>query len=184
MEGIEIWKDISGYEGLYQVSNLGRVKSLARYRSTTIGKDRWYKEKILNNNSFSNGYLFVDLRPRKEKSCFLVHRLVAKEFIPNPSNKKTVNHKDGNRTNNNVSNLEWNTSSENMYHARTQGNAKFCYIEKPTTIYDIQNNKYIKFKNQVEVCRFFNHKNNWIGARYKRIGKPFEYRGYMIGVDN
>jgi hypothetical protein len=108
---IEIWKDIEGYEGYYQVSNFGRVKSL-----NVFGKE---KHRKLQTDK--NGYLVIGLRKLgKEKNC-KVHRLVALTFIPNSNNKKTINHIDGVKTNNQVSNLEWATYSENMTHAFITG---------------------------------------------------------------
>ena len=90
---MEIWKDIEGYEGLYQVSNCGRVRSL------------WLgKEKVLQPVKHKNGYLFVSLGRKKIIS---IHRLVAEAFIPNPDNLPQVNHRDENKENNNVDNLEW-----------------------------------------------------------------------------
>ena len=100
----EIWKDISGYEGLYQISNLGRVKSFPR--NGTIKSER-----ILNLFHTKDGYLFVCLR-NKGRSYPKIHRLVAEAFLDNPYNKETVNHIDGNKENNNVNNLEWATRSE------------------------------------------------------------------------
>lgn len=114
---IEIWKPIKEYEGLYEVSNLGRVKSLAKFRTTPIGKDRWYEERILINGTYSNGYKFVHLRPITTQKTWSVHRLVADAFIPNPQNKPVVNHKNGDRSDNRVDNLEWLTSSENKIDA-------------------------------------------------------------------
>jgi hypothetical protein len=100
----EIWKDIEGYEGLYQISSLGRVKSL---------KDRWGKERIRKLKTGTNGYHFINLSKTGKVEVFMVHRLVAKAFIPNPDNKPEVNHKDGSKQNNCVTNLEWATRSEN-----------------------------------------------------------------------
>ena len=98
----EIWKDIPGYEGLYQVSNLGNVKSLFRYR------------RKLSIQTQPNGYKGVVLYKNGNKKFKLVHRLVAEAFIPNPYKKPAVNHLDENRGNNVVSNLEWVTNKENQ----------------------------------------------------------------------
>jgi len=106
----EIWKDVNGYEGLYQVSNLGRVESLQRDVNL-----------ILKPRLRRDGYLIVSLSKNGKVKSKPIHRLVATAFIPNPDNKKTVNHKDGNKLNNHVTNLEWNTSSENNKHAYNIG---------------------------------------------------------------
>ena len=94
---MEEWKDIIGYEGKYQVSNTGKIRSL-NYLNTR-------KTKELKPRKFSTGYLSICLG--KEKKNFYIHRLVAIHFIPNPNNLLEVNHKDENKTNNNVENLEW-----------------------------------------------------------------------------
>lgn len=101
----EIWRDIEGYEGLYQVSNLGRVKSL--------GNDKTKKEKILSQYENKNGYLYVNLCKDGKMKTFRVHRLVANAFIPNPNGYRCVNHKDEDKTNNCVDNLEWCTHQYN-----------------------------------------------------------------------
>ena len=99
----EYWKDIEGYEGLYQISNLGRVKS-------------FYSGKVLKAYKTRNGYLSIRLSKNGISHGFSIHRLVANAFIPNPENKPEVNHIDEDKTNNKVSNLEWNTRLENMRH--------------------------------------------------------------------
>lgn len=109
----EIWKDIKGYEGLYQVSNLGRVKSLGR--NQTIGDKTTYfkEEKILIGSKNHKGYWYVGLYKDGKGKRKAIHRLVAEHFIPNPENKPCVNHKDEVKTNNCVDNLEWLTHKEN-----------------------------------------------------------------------
>ena len=102
----EEWKDIKGYEGRYQVSNLGRVKSL-NYNHTK-------KEKILKLKPNRKGYFEVFLYKNGERRAFKVHRLVALHFIPNPNNYPQVNHKDENKQSNCVDNLEWCTNKYNM----------------------------------------------------------------------
>ena len=108
----EIWKDVQGYEGQYQVSNLGRVKSIKR----KLANGRTVTEKILNSSSkkkTQDGYLMVALAGK----TFRVNRLVATAFVPNSDNKPVVNHIDGDKENNKADNLEWATISENMLHA-------------------------------------------------------------------
>jgi hypothetical protein len=112
----EIWKEIKGYEGLYQVSNLGRVKSLSKVKELYNGGLYNTKDKILTPR-ISNGYISVSLHKHNKGITKLIHRLVAEAFIPNPEGKPQVNHIDGNKTNNILSNLEWNTRSENIQHA-------------------------------------------------------------------
>lgn len=114
---MEIWKDIEGYEGYYQVSSTGKVKSLARFRLGKNGTLVPIKEKILANKISKSGYCIVGLYKNGDKKFFSVHRLVATAFIENTYAKETVNHKDGNKENNNVSNLEWSTHKEQMKHA-------------------------------------------------------------------
>lgn len=107
----EIWKDVIGYEGLYQVSNFGNVKSCRR---TIIRKNRSHgynkypvSEKVLTPVNQGNGYYRVRLQKGVDSKFKLVHRLVAEAFIPNPDNLPCVNHKDENPSNNSMNNLEW-----------------------------------------------------------------------------
>lgn len=123
-EAIEVWKDIKGYEGLYQISNLGRVKSLSR-TITVIDNNRIYsktlKQKILYQELHNKGYLNVTLYKNKKYKTLYVHRLVAEAFIDNYQSKSQVNHIDGNRKHNNVLNLEWVTNQENNQYAFDSG---------------------------------------------------------------
>lgn len=111
---IEEWRKIVGYEGLYEVSSLGRVRSLDRYVKTCYEAYKLQKGKILNPGKNTNGYLQVVLHCNgKYKKC-LVHRLVSQAFLPNPDNLPEVNHKDEDKTNNRVENLEWCTAKYNL----------------------------------------------------------------------
>lgn len=111
----EIWKDIKGYEGYYQVSNLGNVKSLERYVPHERKTFEFIRERILKQHK--KRYCFVALSLNGKIKNLTVHRLVAKAFIPNPENKETVNHISGNKHDNRVENLEWLTVEENNNHA-------------------------------------------------------------------
>ena len=109
---MEIWKDIEGYEKLYQISNLGRVKSLSREKR--CGSVYYItKEKVLRTTTNKKGYLKISLHKDKVIKTYYIHRLVAETFIPNLDNLPQVNHKDENKSNNCVNNLEWCTNEYN-----------------------------------------------------------------------
>ena len=113
----EIWRDIKGYEGLYQVSDMGRVKSLERTVTRKNGRKQTIRERILKPRSDGHGYLQVKLCNNSGKQKTVkVHRLVCEAFHKNSENKPCVNHIDENKTNNVASNLEWCTYSENNKH--------------------------------------------------------------------
>lgn len=109
---IEEWREIEGYEGLYQVSNLGRVKSLFRVVIRSNGKPNTVNEKILKYG-MNRGYCAVVLCKNGKRKMYKVHRLVAMAFLSNPHNLPEVNHKDENKKNNCVDNLEWCTPKYN-----------------------------------------------------------------------
>lgn len=155
----EIWKHIVGYEGIYQISNFGNVKR---------------NEKLLKIKYKNNGYAFVCFSRNNSLKYFHVHRLVAQAFIPNPENKPTVNHIDGVKSNNKLSNLEWNTFSENALHSfkslgrkgtNTEKYGKESPLSKPIENYSLISNKTIeefdsamcvqrKYKfNAAKICR-------------------------------
>lgn len=120
MRDTEVWKDIKGYEGLYQVSNFGRVKSVAR----KIQLKQYAKETtetIMKLDLNKRGYLYVHLCKNSKYKSYRVHRLVAEAFVENPEHKDQVNHIDRNVLNNKSSNLEWCTNVENMKHAKETG---------------------------------------------------------------
>ncbi len=108
-----MWKDIDGYNGIYQVSNLGRVKSISFRNNKTIKS----REKILKTKTNSKKRVYIMLYKNGKRRNLTVHRLVASAFLPNPNSLPEVNHIDGNPTNNNINNLEWCTKSHNAKHA-------------------------------------------------------------------
>ena len=128
----EIWKSIKGYRGKYKVSNKGRVARITKAKSLRCLKGQ------LNHK----GYLRVSLVKNHKPHFFRVHRLVGLAFIPNPLNKPQINHKDGNKLNNRVDNLEWVTNEENYEHAIKHKLVSHC--EKPVALY----------KNGIEIARY------------------------------
>ena len=108
----EIWKDVKDYEGIYKISNLGRLKSLKRKGTGTFTN----KEIILKKGINTKGYYTHVLSKNGKTRTRTLHRLVAEHFIDNPNNQRCVNHKDGKPKNNNISNLEWCSYSENSLH--------------------------------------------------------------------
>jgi hypothetical protein len=121
----ETWKPIAGFEGLYEVSSKGSVKSLARISKITPKRRKsyfkTYKEYIMKPTINKDGYLQTALYVGGKSHTKVIHRLVAEAFIPNPKNKPFVNHLDGNKENNETGNLEWCTHLENMQHASKTG---------------------------------------------------------------
>ena len=142
----EIWKDIPEYEGLYQVSNFGRVKSLSVIRFIRGKYILIKRDKILKQIYNPNGYLYVGLHNNNKSKQYLIHRLVAEAFIDNPLSKPFVNHIDFNRLNNKIDNLEWCTQKENVYHSinnmRCRHNAKNSNTGEQYIYYRKSNNTY------------------------------------------
>lgn len=124
----EIWKQVNGWEKYYSVSNLGRVKTLRRKTVDKIGRTRIREEKILKPTTDRYGYLYVVFRKKPLTKTFKIHRLVASAFLGDSALQ--VNHKDLNKTNNRLDNLEYCTNSENLIHRRNKGPAYKKYYQK------------------------------------------------------
>lgn len=129
----EIWKDIQGFEGLYQVSNFGNVFSFKTNKRIVGGLCRNYR--------------IVDLKKDKKRHILFVHRLVAQAFIPNPENKKEINHKNLNKLDNRVSNLEWVSRKENIQHALING-----VMHKNHKVKQIKNGVVVNIFNSVDIA--------------------------------
>lgn len=134
----EQWRPVKGYEGLYEVSNLGRVKSL-NYHRTGV-------EKILKPSNVGNGYLFVHLSRNGKHKFFLVHRLVAIAFIPNPKGLPEVNHIDEIKTNNCVENLEWASRWYNMHFGTLQERRAASQINHPAKSKAVEASRFSDFR--------------------------------------
>ena len=184
----EIWKDIPGYEGLYQVSNYGRVKSLKRKQYDINNKKTVFqnKEIILKQNECKKGYLSVKLQKDKIKKTITVHRLVLTTFCPNKNNikclpnedisslkdyKLQINHIDTNKKNNKITNLEYCTNAYNRKHAIDNG----LYKERKVMLKTAKGKEYI-FNNIQSVFKFLNKKAS--GQYCKYINKNKLYQGY------
>ena len=163
---MEVWKDIKGYEGIYAISNYGRVKNIAT-------------DKILSPVNNSKGYYKVELRKEKIGKRYYIHRMVAEAFLPNPNNKTEVNHRDSNPSNNHISNLEWVSSSENTKHAVYKGAlCAWGNRAKPIEAINIESGIVSRFATISEAERTFNtrHITDVLkGKRHQCKGYTFRY---------
>ena len=170
----EIWKPITGYEGYYEISSLGRVKRLSRYSVDSMGRRVHYSEKILNTHiSNTTGYLRVNLSKNNITESKFVHALIADAFIPNPSNLPCINHIDENRANSVLSNLERCTYSYNNLY----GSA----IQKRRATY-LQNHPNVNVKHDIETQQKQLKKAPNKGRKFDNI-QPKKHQKYVIKLN-
>ncbi len=143
---LEVWKDIVDYEGSYQVSNLGRIKSLYRKVRHKNNSLRTLKERILKPGKTTKGYMQVMLHKDGKGKQSKVHRVVAIAFIKNTESKPQVNHINGIKTDNHVDNLEWCTQSENMVHSIENGLKDYKFMTGENNM-----NTHLSFKDVSEI---------------------------------
>ena len=179
----EIWKDIPSYEGYYQVSNLGNFRGLPRITKYKSNGIRNYPGKNLLTETTKDNYQRIVLMKEGVKIRYQAHRLVALAFIPNPENKPFINHIDGNKSNNIVTNLEWCTASENMIHADNIG-------LRDMSTHQPSNSRKIKCIETGEVFASYSKAIKWLGKSLTSIstlvrgtkvyGKAFGYHWEFI----
>lgn len=163
----EIFKDIPGFEGLYQVSNYGRILSLNNYHRKN--------PKILKPYSNSRGYLSVVLAKKGEKYPWRINRLVAMTFLPNPQNLPQVNHKDENKANNRVDNLEWCSPKYNMNYG-TRGYRTGQILRKPVACFDLYHNLIKQYPGITDAAKDGHNRSGIIRAAK---GQRNTYHGYI-----
>ena len=152
----EIWKDVKGYEGYYQVSNLGRIKSLERFANTsTPGVKQRIKEKIRKLYHTTAGYGYATLAKNGINKTYMIHRLVAMHFLDNPDNLPCVNHKDENPNNNCVHNLEWCTYEYNNIYKDIHLRRNTDNTTRKIIQYDLDMNEIKRWDSVVEACDYY-----------------------------
>ena len=163
---MELWKDIPGYEGIYEVSDTGRVRSSKNKttQSSLHGERKW-RQRILKQKSDKNGYKRVSLWKNKMVKDFLVHRLVAMAFIEKVDGKDIINHKDGIQWNNHVSNLEWCTYQENNAHAVENGLNRSA---DPIVLFNLISKEAHYFQSKAEASEFTGRNRGYISGLLKK----------------
>lgn len=177
---MEEWKDIQGYEGLYQCSSFGNIRSLDRYVYEKTGKKQFRKGKIIIPRLNKNGYMQLALNKDGKRKMVYIHIITAKTFLNNPNNYETVNHIDGNKNNNKSNNLEWCSFSDNNKHAYTKLHRKKSTAGgSPIGVYVIDTElKQMRFYNSItdthlnmglshtQINRYIHSNKKWKGRYF------------------
>lgn len=171
---MEIWKDIPGYEGYYQASNKGNIKSL-QFQCNLTGK-KYPREKVLKQKIDKDKNKRVILWKNGKSKTWLVHRLIGITFLGEPKEKMTINHKDGNRLNNNIDNLEWLSLNENILHGFNNG----LYPQPHILLTNKETNETIERRSMSEASRTMKKNVGYISSKLKQ-GK-FENKQYSWKV--
>ena len=179
----EIWKPVVGYEGCYEVSNLGRVRSLSRTASIRCRwggiTERYVQGRVLRaHTNGKSGYYMIQLSVLGSRHPRLVHRLVAEAFIPGAEGKGFVNHVNGDKSDNRASNLEWCTRGENMLHAHATGLTESP--KRPVAMLCPQTGKEIRYERQMDAEIEHGASGKPTGALHKALssGRMFAYGKY------
>lgn len=180
---IEIWRDIEGFENKYQISSMGEVRSISRTIEDCFGRKRDHKGRVLSKVKDTKGYYTVMLSNKVGKR-YHIHRLVAKHFIKNECNKICVNHKDGDKLNNTIDNLEWVTHSENAKHAYEIGlkiyssrrKADGLHVRSKSGKIRMPDGDILVFKQQQDLVREFGLNSSHLSALLS--GKQNSHKGW------
>jgi len=175
---IEIWKPISGYENIYEVSNVGKVRSVQgkRTESKRHGLRSW-EQREMKLKTDKGGYKRVTLWKDKKPKDFLVHRLVAIEFCERPEGKNLINHIDGNPSNNVYTNLEWCDYRDNLIHAYLN---KMNKAPNVITLIDKATKEEKEFYSMAEASRFLGRNNGYVSNSIKRGAKELDGYSYVV----
>jgi hypothetical protein len=162
---MEVWKNIKGYEGLYQVSSLSRVRNKDRKVLSSSGVLRFYKSRIIKVYTHKNKSVIVTLIKDSKCKRHYLHRVIATAFLPNSHNKPCINHIDGDRSNNELDNIEWCTYKENSEHSY---NNNLSSRNDNIILTNISNGEIKTFRSQRKVCEFLGESCNYINRKLQK----------------